>query len=447
MSFENSPQTLYDDLAGMQHIRQYNTHNLPFVNHNQISSAAAGYRPIYGHQNLPYNQHEGSQTLSSTELPYHGSLSYHNTNQSWPVSYPQNNHLNYMSSVGGPVHRFPSNPHHHGVSASRAASQAIFHHPSSDQYPGTQRTLAGSLDPSTGVFYRTPEHPRLRTAQACEKCRTRKAKCSGEHPSCKRCLNRGLVCEYAKEGRVRGPNKPKTKPTILAEMPSPVVVPNQSPSHVELQSSISSPIPACPPRRFVSPSILPPSMSSATMPSPSSPCSTGYDTLQSPISSTSTSSPDSVMGSHCYLDQNTRCSNRVEYPSQSTLHNRYSSDAAMSNLPETGFRHPARSLPQRPYSSSQPPAAFQSSNVEKPIAQMISSSGFDQTASYTREITNFQNVSLAQYRDTDSRGFENVTSYPYEGTTFAQHPRTYSFPPGFGAEEGSEHRYVDFDTY
>jgi hypothetical protein len=37
-------------------------------------------------------------------------------------------------------------------------------------------TLAGSLDPTTGIFYRTPEHPRLRTAQACEKCRTRKAK-------------------------------------------------------------------------------------------------------------------------------------------------------------------------------------------------------------------------------------------------------------------------------
>ncbi len=39
-------------------------------------------------------------------------------------------------------------------------------------------TLAGSLDPATGIFYRTPEHPRLRTAQACEKCRTRKAKVS-----------------------------------------------------------------------------------------------------------------------------------------------------------------------------------------------------------------------------------------------------------------------------
>lgn len=36
--------------------------------------------------------------------------------------------------------------------------------------------LLSSTDPTTGMVYRTPEHPRLRTAQACEKCRTRKAK-------------------------------------------------------------------------------------------------------------------------------------------------------------------------------------------------------------------------------------------------------------------------------
>ncbi|KIL65272.1 hypothetical protein M378DRAFT_10904 [Amanita muscaria Koide BX008] len=82
---------------------------------------------------------------------------------------------------------------------------------------GGRMTLAGSLDPSTGIFYRTPEHPRLRTAQACEKCRTRKAKCSGEHPTCKRCQTRGLICEYAKEGRVRGPNKLKSKAAASLE--------------------------------------------------------------------------------------------------------------------------------------------------------------------------------------------------------------------------------------
>ncbi|KIY53130.1 hypothetical protein FISHEDRAFT_69268 [Fistulina hepatica ATCC 64428] len=80
--------------------------------------------------------------------------------------------------------------------------------------PPSRLGFAGSLDPSTGIFYRTPEHPRLRTAQACEKCRIRKAKCSGDHPSCKRCLTRGLTCEYAKEGRSRGAHKSKPKTSI-----------------------------------------------------------------------------------------------------------------------------------------------------------------------------------------------------------------------------------------
>ncbi|KAG6852958.1 hypothetical protein C0991_007908 [Blastosporella zonata] len=105
-------------------------------------------------------------------------------------------------------------------------------HPYTHDHLTSRLSLAGSLDPATGIFYRSPEHPRLRTAQACEKCRTRKAKCSGEHPTCKRCSTRGLVCEYAKEGRVRGPNKPKVKTqsqsdhskdvesTILKEEPS-----------------------------------------------------------------------------------------------------------------------------------------------------------------------------------------------------------------------------------
>ena len=42
--------------------------------------------------------------------------------------------------------------------------------------PPQQQHLSGSLDPTTGEFHRTVEHPRLRTAQACEKCRIRKAK-------------------------------------------------------------------------------------------------------------------------------------------------------------------------------------------------------------------------------------------------------------------------------
>ncbi|KAJ7929540.1 hypothetical protein B0H13DRAFT_1859534 [Mycena leptocephala] len=80
-------------------------------------------------------------------------------------------------------------------------------HPLDDPLLAPRITIGGSLDPATGIFYRTPEHPRLRTAQACEKCRSRKAKCSGEHPSCSRCLVRGLPREYVQAGHVHGPNK------------------------------------------------------------------------------------------------------------------------------------------------------------------------------------------------------------------------------------------------
>ncbi|TFK24580.1 hypothetical protein FA15DRAFT_756460 [Coprinopsis marcescibilis] len=121
----------------------------------------------------------------------------------------------------------------------------LFHHGGLTHNP---RSLAGSLDPATGVFYRTPDHPRLRTAQACEKCRSRKAKCSGEHPSCKRCINRGLVCVYAKEGRVRGPNKPKVKAVTPAEEPASDLRGRISTTHAfgggnprEHQSVVSSP--------------------------------------------------------------------------------------------------------------------------------------------------------------------------------------------------------------
>ncbi|KAF8961143.1 hypothetical protein BDZ97DRAFT_1226399 [Flammula alnicola] len=132
--------------------------------------------------------------------------------QSWPTYEPpfqqrSHSYAPYPSPSPFPPPRLsPPPPVHHQAFHFKAQGQST-----SPNSASHRLTLAGSLDPATGIFYRTPEHPRLRTAQACEKCRTRKAKCSGEHPSCKRCITRGLICEYAKEGRVRGPNKPKPK--------------------------------------------------------------------------------------------------------------------------------------------------------------------------------------------------------------------------------------------
>ncbi|OCH88831.1 hypothetical protein OBBRIDRAFT_836276 [Obba rivulosa] len=84
----------------------------------------------------------------------------------------------------------------------------------------TSWSLSGSLDPATGVFQRAPEHPRLRTAQACEKCRIRKAKCSGDRPTCARCVTRGLVCEYAAQRKMRGPNKVKRNGLVTGDSPA-----------------------------------------------------------------------------------------------------------------------------------------------------------------------------------------------------------------------------------
>ncbi|KLO12922.1 hypothetical protein SCHPADRAFT_390867 [Schizopora paradoxa] len=50
------------------------------------------------------------------------------------------------------------------------------------------------------IFLRSPTPLKnQRTGQACEKCRERKAKCSGSRPSCARCLARGHTCEYGPE--------------------------------------------------------------------------------------------------------------------------------------------------------------------------------------------------------------------------------------------------------
>ncbi|KAJ4496584.1 hypothetical protein C8R41DRAFT_263916 [Lentinula lateritia] len=415
MSFVNPPKRFYDDFTDMPHLRSY-SHNDPdvrFVNRNQ--SSYTGYGQNYDEQNPLHLPHAGTNSKTHNLYPsefYHealpsSTLHHPNVNEPW-VSYPQNYHVDSIEN-----HRFPDYPypsHHLLLPVAPAASRSNFPNAASvdlDIYSGTHRTLAGSLNPSTGVFYRTPEHPRLRTAQACEKCRTRKAKCSGEHPSCKRCSNRGLVCEYAKEGRVRGPNKPKPKLPVVKEMTSPLVLHNQSSLTSEIPIPISSPVGVCPTRRYVSPSILPPSMS-ASLSSPSSPCSIGCDALYSPISS-STSSPDPTVGSHCYADPNSSSAIRGDTRRLSNLRlssGGYDSDSVASNLPSACFQSMGPTVGYRPYSRASELLVQPHINAE----QTISTSGafaLDHVGDSAREISDIGDVSLAGYSQTD------VTCVPY----------------------------------
>ncbi|KAE9389388.1 hypothetical protein BT96DRAFT_1070339 [Gymnopus androsaceus JB14] len=284
-----------DDIVG-PHYKRYPYHNPAYQNQYEQNCSPH----ILQH---PYIAPTSQMSGSFPNQPSHSSPTHRfNT---WD-SYIQNHRLEgYASSEN--YHSPTSSYSIHHVAATslhqvqQQSLQSTF--PNSrpvhlDRYAGVQHTLAGSLDPTTGVFYRTPEHPRLRTAQACEKCRTRKAKCSGEHPSCKRCLNRGLVCEYAKEGRVRGPNKPKPKVSGGPASLSPLMLQSQSTvptsgSDASVSNSTEAPLP----RRYVSPSVLPPSMSSSLSSSPSSPHISGsFDALNSPIPSSSSS--NSTISSH-----------------------------------------------------------------------------------------------------------------------------------------------------
>ncbi|KAM5521582.1 hypothetical protein FOXYSP1_15473 [Fusarium oxysporum f. sp. phaseoli] len=50
-----------------------------------------------------------------------------------------------------------------------------------------------------------PVHKRRRVAQACQPCRTMKAKCDGRKPQCGRCVGYGFTCIYAKHRSSRHP--------------------------------------------------------------------------------------------------------------------------------------------------------------------------------------------------------------------------------------------------
>ncbi|KAF5315781.1 hypothetical protein D9611_004801 [Ephemerocybe angulata] len=76
-------------------------------------------------------------------------------------------------------------------------------------YFDTAKDSNAEGDTSPTISPTTPPNTRPRIAQACDKCRERKTKCSGEKPTCVRCSGRGLLCHYS----VRAHRMAKTKTT------------------------------------------------------------------------------------------------------------------------------------------------------------------------------------------------------------------------------------------
>ncbi|TFK49198.1 hypothetical protein OE88DRAFT_1736848 [Heliocybe sulcata] len=127
---------------------------------------------------------------------------------------------------------------------------------------------AGTLPGPEGacVFLRSPTPLKnQRTMQACEKCRERKAKCSGDKPSCARCLARGHTCTYMDDAakRVRGAslNRRKRRETISSY---------STPELSDAESTDQS-------RRNSEPDIAAPAKREAVPVVSSQPVSQGYD--------------------------------------------------------------------------------------------------------------------------------------------------------------------------
>ncbi|KAI0364774.1 hypothetical protein BV20DRAFT_816333 [Pilatotrama ljubarskyi] len=163
--------------------------------------AAMGY-PTFGAHLPPYSMQHRPPSPRTVHAANSGWGPTETYGASYEASASSSTFLNNLQNVIDSSH---TSQIQQSANATHAGAQQLSG-PSSSSW-----TLSGSLDPATGVFQRSFEHPRLRTAQACEKCRIRKAKCSGDHPTCQRCLSRGLQCEYAPERKMRGPNKNKRK--------------------------------------------------------------------------------------------------------------------------------------------------------------------------------------------------------------------------------------------
>ncbi|KAI0318299.1 hypothetical protein OF83DRAFT_40729 [Amylostereum chailletii] len=178
-------------LGDLPYFNQSLPHDSAAASSTPFALAAPIPRPAFSHPypdyTFPTQDHAGIESFTSgysTDHYLDAHLERHATG-SLPGSLPGS--FSGLSSYHGYApSSFPSPPH------------------SKSHAPASHSALAVALN------------PRVRTMQACEKCRVRKAKCSGDHPVCQRCGLRGLVCEYAPERKMRGPNKPKPKPPPLS---------------------------------------------------------------------------------------------------------------------------------------------------------------------------------------------------------------------------------------
>ncbi|THH16635.1 hypothetical protein EW146_g4037 [Bondarzewia mesenterica] len=157
-------------------------------------------------------KHSPGSDQSLHTLPGNYSFTPQSKSSHTPVSSLEYPFYHALDSMQAPAHPaplgWPGNVEDNFISA---------HHdpPAASAYP-RRLSLTEALGPSP--FSRSATPARQRTEQACQKCRERKTKCSGNRPVCQRCASRGLLCKYAEneKSRVRGQNKRSLRQTASA---------------------------------------------------------------------------------------------------------------------------------------------------------------------------------------------------------------------------------------
>ncbi|KAI7287467.1 hypothetical protein KC345_g477 [Hortaea werneckii] len=82
----------------------------------------------------------------------------------------------------------------------------MLHHFNHIQF-SSQPTPPTLYPPNTGPTLRTSSQPNPKLRAACDECRLKKLKCTGEQPACSRCVREGIQCIYSPQKQMGRPKK------------------------------------------------------------------------------------------------------------------------------------------------------------------------------------------------------------------------------------------------
>ena len=138
----------------------------PFVPASYPHEYASGQ--LFHEVPSPQMQHPVPRRPMSPQMLFSASQSWTEPSTS-SLFYPESTRSSFSSDT---IHH----PSMFAPLPESSSTQSIQPETAEPPQPPPSWSMSGSLDPATGIYQTAPEHPRIRTQQACKKCRSRKAK-------------------------------------------------------------------------------------------------------------------------------------------------------------------------------------------------------------------------------------------------------------------------------